>query len=352
MKDTLRKRNKLSSDEVSVFCTQVAMLISSGITLSEGVYILYTEMEHRPTKSILKQIDEALRLGDEFNEALKKTDVFPEYMIHMIKIGETTGKLQKVLEALSEFYERESQIKASIQNAIRYPFILFAMMSVVLLILVYRILPLFESMFLELSIDVAVATDNMIYFGINTGKAMAITVGILFVCTLILSLWYWTPSGKRNMDRIFQRMSFSKKLVEMMDTGKFISSMALMVASGMDTREALALAYDSSQNQVVHNKIEKSLEYIDGGMSLDEALRESTLLVGMEGRLVSIAAKSGASDTMFAKLSEQYNQKTTLTLNKISSYIDTTLVISLSVMVGTVLITVMIPLINMISSIG
>ena len=352
MKDTHRKIIKLSSDEVSVFCTQIAMLLSSGITPSEGVYILYTEMENRATKDMLKVLYEALKSGDELFEALKKTNSFPDYMIHMIKIGEATGKLEHVLMALSAYYERESQIKASIKIAVAYPFALFAMMSVVLLVLVYRILPLFESMFMELSEDIAVSTDKMIYFGITTGKFIAITVGVLFLCTLIMILWYCTSNGKRRMDRIFARLVFTKKLVEMNDIGKFISSMALMISSGMSTREALELAYDSSENQIIHNKITKSMEYIDGGKSLDEALRESNLIIGMEGRMVSIAAKSGSSDTMFVKLSEQYNIKTTLTLNKISSYIDTILVVSLSVMVGTVVIAVMIPLDNMISSIG
>lgn len=352
VKNTLRKNKKLSSDELSVFCTQVSMLLTGGITLVEGIYIIHNEVDDKLTKETLRHIEESLEIGEEFYNALDKTHRFPEYMIYMVKIGETTGNLDSVLVALANYYERESQMKANIRNAITYPFVLFTIMSVVLYALVYRILPLFESMLFELSVSVSMSTDTLLTFGLSAGKYITIGIGLIFALLIFMIVWYSTEHGKEYLNNFLRRLYFTKKIMDMLDTGKFISSMALMISSGMDMEEALSITIESSNNKKIHNKIRTTIEYINKGLPIDEALRESNLIVGIDGRMLSIASKSGASDTMFIKLSKQYNDRTTISLNKISAYIDTTLVVSLSLMVGTVLLAVMIPLVNMISSIG
>ena len=115
---------------------------------------------------------------------------------------------------------------------------------------------------------------------------------------------------------------------------------------------SLESEYENCENETVKARIAKCIELYKGGTHLDEALRNSGLIVGMESRLVSVALKTGGTDVIFMKLSEQYNERTTASLGKMTTIIETTLVIVLSVMVGAVLLAVMMPLVSMISSIG
>ena len=346
------KATKFSSEETSVFCEQIAMLLNSGIPLYEGIYMLYSEMEDVNTKKILEQVDSSIKANESLTKSLKNTKAFPDYMIHMVQVGETTGKLEEVMHSLAQYYERESNIKASIKSAIAYPAMLFAMMSVIIFVLVFKILPMFEEMFIELNEEVASTTKDMMQVGMTAGKVVAIlTCGVLLLMLLAL-FWYQTKSGEKTIKRFLTNFRLTRKLSESTATGKFISSMTLMISSGIETQKAMEMAYGASDHKGVKEKIKQCKTLLEQSLPLDEAIHESKLLVGMESRLVTVAAKTGSQDTVFAKLSEQYNTRITAMLSKLSSTIETMLVVTLAVLVGGVLIAVMLPLVSMISSIG
>lgn len=345
-------KKRFTSDETAVFCEQIAMLLNSGIPLYEGTYILYSEMEDKAAKAVLLQVEEAVQKSLPFYEALKMTGAFPEYMVHMVQIGETTGKLEEVMHSLANYYERDSEIKAGIQSAVAYPLVLFGLMAAIMLIMVLKIIPIFETMFYELDGEVSKTTERMMNFGITTGRVAAIvTLGCLALFAAVLG-WYKTADGEKKMKHFFSEFRLTKKLSNYMAAGRFVSSMALMIASGMDYKEGLDLIYEGEENKKIKEQIEICRRLIEEGTSFDEAIRLSGLIVGMDSRMITVAAKTGAVDSVFQKLGIQYNEKITQRLKKVSTKIETILIIILAVLVCTVLISVMLPLVTMISSLG
>lgn len=314
--------------------------------------MLYSDMEDKRVKSVLEQINTSMNANETLYNSLQRTEAFPDYMIHMVKVGETTGKLEEVMKSLATYYEREGNVKASVKSAIAYPAVLFTMMAIIILILVFKILPMFEVMFIELNADVATTTHNMMQIGMNAGKILAgITCLALFVMLFIFS-WYRTKRGEASIRRFLTNFRLTKKISDAIATSRFISSMALMISSGIETRKAIDIAYGASNNRRVKDKIKQCKLLMDKDISLDKAIHDTKILVGMESHLITVAAKTGAQDTVFEKLSEQYNTKVTTMLNKLTTSIETALVVILAVLVGGVLISVMLPLVSMISSIG
>ena len=345
-------RKVFNSDEVSAFCSQFAMLLHGGISLSEGTYMLYSDMEDAKTKAVLKILDEQVGRGIPFSKSLAATHAFPDYMIHMVEVGEKTGRLEYVMRSLGEYYERDSRIKSGIRSAVAYPMVLFGVMACIMIVLVWKILPMFEKMFDELSSDVSLATENVLTAGLAAGKVIAAVILILFVLVILVIIYGRTKAGSKLLTKLGGMIGPTRKLQILMSTGKFISSMSLMMASGMDISSALDSEYENCENDTVKARIDKCRELYSKGSYIDEALRDSGLIVGMDSRLVSVAVKTGETDVVFTKLSEQYNEKTTAALGKMTTIIETTLVIVLSLMVGAVLLAVMMPLVSMISSIG
>ena len=349
----IKKTGKVfNSDEISMFCDQIAMLLNGGISITEGIYMLTSEMEDSKTKAVLKQLYDQTNSNMPFYDSLKNTGAFPEYMVHMVEVGEKTGRLEDVMKSLAEYYERDSRIKSGIRSAIAYPMILFGVMACIMIILVWKILPMFERMFDELSSDVSSATENVLTVGLAAGKVIAVVILVLFALVILVILFGRTKPGSKMLKKLAGAFGPSRKLMVLMSTGKFVSSMSLMLASGMNTTDALESEYENCDNDTVKKRIAKCMELYKEGSHLDEALRNSGLIVGMESRLVSVAVKTGGTDVIFTKLSEQYNERTTASLGKMTTIIETTLVIVLSVMVGAVLLAVMMPLVSMISSIG
>ena len=190
-------KKKFNSDEIAMFCDQIAMLLNGGISVYEGTYMLYSEMEDSKTKEILREIDEQVKENIPLYKALDSTGAFPEYMIHMVQVGEKTGRLEEVMKSLAEYYEREGRVKAGLRSAVAYPMILFAVMACIMVVLVWKILPMFERMFNELSSDVATSTENVLSAGLAAGRIIAVVICALFAVVLLVVLWSRTKTGSR-----------------------------------------------------------------------------------------------------------------------------------------------------------
>lgn len=346
------KTKILSAAEVSVFCEQIALILNGGIPLYEGTYILYQEMENPQLKEILKDIDALVKENIPLYEALEKSGAFPAYMVHMVKIGETTGKLEDVMSSLARYYDREDTIKTNIKNVVFYPIMLFAMMGIILIILVAKILPMFQNVFNELDTDVATSSGNMMSASMWIGRIVALIVLVVFALVVALVLWYQTKAGRRILTNLGNRLPFTRKVMYRLGIGKFVSAMSLMISSGLDSNESLALVEELVEHPVVKGKITDCKEQIAKNIAMEEAFKQSKLITGMNGRMVSVGAKTGVLDVVFEKLSSRYDNEIEQSLNSISTVVETVLVVSLSLIVGLVLVSVMLPLISIISAIG
>lgn len=347
-----KQNQKLSSEEIAAFCQQIAIILNGGIPLYEGAHILYNEVEEKNTKAVMKQIDESLKGNKSFHEALKNTGVFPAYMVNMVRIGEMTGKLENVMYSLSAYYERESIMKSNVRNVITYPLMMFTMMAIVLLVLVFKILPLFERVFKELNVEAASSSSAMMSVGVLAGKIVAAAALLIFAIVILITLWYRTKKGKEVIHSIGNSLFITKKLAELMAVGKFISAMSLMTSTGIETKEALEMAEGIISHGKIKQKIQQCMHLVDKNVSFEDALKETKLVTGMQGRMISIGAKTGVLDTVLQELSSRYDEEIEIRLSGLCTKIETILVVALSLVVGAILIAIMLPLVSIISSIG
>lgn len=353
MSREIKRRKAFSSEEISVFCEQTALLLNSGIPIYDGVHMLYEEIEDKRTKKVLAELEEQVRNNVPLHEALKKVEVFPAYMMQMVKIGEYSGKLEDVMHFLSVYYERETNVKISIKNAVRSPLIVFTMASAIMLLMAWRILPLFKTMFLELNAEISQNAQTMMNIGLTLGTIIAVINCIIMALIIILLLIKNTPFGIRIMEGMIKKLEMTNKLSEELAVGRFISGMSLMISSGMDMEKSLEMIENITTHKKVKEKIGTCYKLVSKkNMPIEEAVRNTDIITGMESSLLTIAGRTGALDTAFAKLSEQYQIKTTDRLHRLSTIVETSLIIFLTVTIGVVLLAVMLPLVSMISSIG
>ena len=210
------KNNIFTSEELASFCDQIAMLLNSGIPLYEGTYILAQEVEEKRTKKILSRVEELVRENHLLYEALKETGAFPKYMVYMVQVGETTGKLEEVLRSLARYYERDANVRAAVRSAVVFPLVLFAMMAVIMLVLIFKIIPMFEEMFLELNAQVADSTRRMMEFGVLSGKVLAVLTCVLFLIFLSGAMWYRTAMGEKILKGIAQKLGPFRRMMRLL----------------------------------------------------------------------------------------------------------------------------------------
>lgn len=347
----MSKRVTFSPEEISIFCDQIAMILDGGIPIYEGTHILYEEMEDSRTKEVLRKIDEGVRNSIPFSEALRESKAFPNYLCEMVKVGEDTGKLEDIMHSLSSFYDRERMVKNSVRSVIGYPAILLGMMAVILLVLVFKILPMFEDIFLELDNGTG-ATIGLMNTSILVSKVI---IGVVFVLLAVLLTVFFRYKLKGNsaiITNILNNNPLSAKLADKINIGKFLATLAVITTGGVETTEAVKQASKVVENKSTLSRINQCIKLLEGNEKPEVAFKETRLLSSLESKMYGVARISGFGDTVLFKLVKKFDAEINERLSSLSSIIETVLVVVLSIIVGAVLISVMMPLMSVIASIG
>mgnify|MGYP003166605963 CR=1 FL=1 len=326
-----KKQQMLGNLEIAAFCDQLSMIVSAGIPIYEGISILQEDAPEEETAEILSVISNSLDHGSSFCDALRETNVFPKYVLDMIGIGELAGKLEEVLNALTGYYKREESIQNSIKNAVTYPLLMIAMMLAVILVLIAKVLPVFHQIYMELGSDLTGFAGAMMRFSDALNQ-------YLFVIVIVLI------AGQK----FFKKRSLALSTA----ASRFANCMALALSSGLDTDQGLMLAEQLVDNPYMASRIKKCRDLTASGRGFAEAVLTSGIFSKIYTSMITIAFRTGSMDEVMHQISEEYEEETDRQIAGFISVLEPTLVIILSIFIGLILISFLLPLIGIMSSIG
>ncbi len=349
---TTPKSRALNSSEISSFCRQMGLLLKAGIAPADGIDILTEDCQDASAKKIYDSISQVLHSGEKFHVALSMSEVFPEYMIHMVTIGEESGTIDTVMESLADYYDREDNIEASIKSAVSYPLIMVFMMLVVVLVLITKVLPIFEQVFAQLGTSMSGFSQSLLNLGNLLNRYSVAMIVVLVIIALVFLYFSSTASGKKNFKSFLRKFGPTKKLMQDIDTEHFASGMVLTLSSGMDTYEGLALVKKLVSSNDMKEKIEESRKMLLDGDSFPEALDKSGIFTSFYSQMISVGFKSGSMDQAMKQVSERIESSTEKKIYSLISVLEPTLVIVLSLIVGMILLSVILPLMGIMSTIG
>ncbi len=342
----------LSSSDVSLFCSQVVLLLRAGIPLQEGIGAISENIDNPKGRELISRIQSGMEQNHSLYLALNSTGAFPKYMVNMINIGEKAGKLENVLEALSLYYDRDDKLRGRIRSALLYPFILILMMATVISVLVIKVLPVFDAVFMDMGSDMSAASTAVMHAGTVIGKVALVIIIILSVLLLLALILYKTEKGYQWISTFLSNFSLTRRLSDKIASARFASAMSLLLSSGYDTSEALELIPNILNNRIIIDKINKCREAVDSGVSFPTALSDVNLFPGIYSSMVNIGSKTGSLDTVMHRLAEIYSEDVDESVNKAVSFIEPAMVAILSIVIGAILLSVMLPLMGIMSSIG
>mgnify|MGYP000754910875 FL=1 len=350
MKTTEKKL--LSNEEIASFCSQTAMLFQAGIPPMEGMAILQSDAGSPEGKAIFDEILTVCRQGESFHKALESTNVFPDYCLHMIALGEESGNLDVCMLSLADYYEKEEAISHNIRDAVTYPFIMIAMMAAVIVVLVSRVMPIFEQVYVELGSEMTGFAASLLRVGNHLNRYSFVFVSILCILLLLYLFATRTQTGKRVTTRFLNWFPLTRNFYESVACERFASGMALTLGSGMDTYSSLDMVASLVSNEKMKQKILNCKEAIHAGANFAEALTGAGIFNHLYSQMVSVGFRSGNVDVVLKKIADRYEENTNRKLQSIIAVLEPTLVIILSVIVGLILLSVILPLMGIMTSIG
>jgi len=352
MKNTTKKQ--LSSSELSFFCMQIAMILKSGMLISDGITWMYNDIEEGNIKNALGVLMDELSNKVPLFKAMDKSGYFPSYIINMSQIGSVTGRLEDVMSSLSEYYDREDFIKAKIRNSVFYPSMLFIMMSFVIILLVTKVFPIFESMIKELGGELSNGSSAIISFstGIMAGKFTMTFIIIILVLLLGVFLFIKTKNGKAAFNKFLSSFPLTKSIMKKVTAYRFSSSMSLLLSSGINIDASIDILLDIIEEPGLKNKIEACSTSMNSGECFLDSLSQLSLFSSMHMQMLNMGQRTGEMDIVMNKLTNIYENEADQAISNSVALIEPILVGVLCIVIGLILVSVMLPLMNIMSSIG
>lgn len=344
-----QKRKKLSAEELYAFSDEMGMMISSGVSAIHGLTMMLDESTLGEEKELLTEMEQVVGETGSLSKAIEQTGVFPDYFVEMAKMGEQTGKMDTVLLNLAKHYEREMAISNAIKSAVTYPMMMVAMMLVIIIVLVTEIMPVFNRVFKQLGGTMDGISAGFLAVGTFMNEYGLILLLILLALVIYLIVMAKTKKGRTKLINKMYKMKRFKSIYSKVSTSRFASAMAMTLSSGMDVMQSLDLASRIVDAPEFEEKVEKCKDSFAETMDIGKAFSMSGIFGGLYGRMAILGAKTGNMENVLEKVAQTYEEEADNEINDLIAVVEPTLVIILSIIVGLILLSVMLPLLNIMS---
>ena len=344
-----KTRKKLTAEELYAFSDEMGMMINSGVSAIQGITMMLDESEGGEEKELLTQMEQIVGETGSLSRAIDETGVFPDYFVEMAKMGETTGKMDSVLTNLAAHYSREMAISNAIRSAVTYPLMMVAMMLVIIIVLVTEIMPVFSRVFNQLGGTMDGLSAGFLAVGTfmkSNGIILLLLLLAIVIFVIILNKTTW---GKAHRNGVLYKSRRFKSIHSKIATSRFASAMAMTLSSGMDVMQALDVSGRIVEAPDFESKVEKCKDSFAETMDIGKAFSLSGIFGGLYGRMAILGAKTGNMENVLEKVATTYQEEADEEINDLIAVVEPTLVIILSVIVGIILLSVMLPLLNIMS---
>lgn len=342
----------LSNTELISFCSRLALILRSGISSLEGLSLMAEDLPEGDGRQILETVSAELENTGYLYLALQAAEVFPPYMCSMTEIGEQTGRLDNVMEALAEHYRKEETLSKNIKSAVTYPLVMIGIMLVVIGVLILEVMPVFQQVFELLGAEMTGVSEVVLGLGNSLRDHAAVFLVLILSAAAIGSYAAFTRNGRRMARSFSFRFFATKRISERLACSHFANGMHLCLSSGLDIDQSLEMTEQLVEHPVVRARISELRRITAEGGSFAEAAADTRLFSGIAARMLSIGFRTGATAEVMKQISDRYNEETEERINSIIEKLEPTLVAVLSIAAGMILLSVMLPLMGIMSNIG
>lgn len=345
----------LESSAISAFCDSVATMLSAGIQTEIAVHMLAEKREQSHFKTVCDGVYTKLIEGVGLADAMESTGAFPAYTIEMVRIGETSGRIERVLRSLGRYYDSEGRIFNKLRNAVGYPAALLCIMSCILAFTVIFILPTFTDAYSNMSGSLTSGSFSMIGASAIIGWVALAVVLVAAVIALIVAALTHTETGRIRVIKMFEKFPATKRAMYQLAISRFTNALSAFVASGVQDGTAMERAAATVDHDELAAKLQRahqSMLDLDNPRSLAQAITENDVFEPIYGRMLTVGIHSGSTDEVLGRLSDIFFNDATTQLDAVVDSVEPALAAFLTIAVGATLIAVMLPLIGIMGSIA
>lgn len=342
----------LTDLETALFCRGLALQLHAGISLADGI-ILLAQDEAGAHQELFQQMAAGLDDGKPLSDVLEEAGCLPEYVCAMVRIGQQTGKLEQTLQSLGAFYEQRSCQKRQIKNALAYPSMVFVLMLVVVTVLLVKVLPVFDGVYGSLGSRLTGVAAGLLHLGQALETVMPVLLAVLGTAAVFAVAYSKAAAFRKTVNRWFRVRFGDWGIGRKFNNARFAQALAMGLSSGLMLEESLELAENLLKpTPGAAERCRNCKKQLENGKSLSEAMAAAQLLPPTESRLLAMGLRAGNGDRIMDEIARRLSQQAEDAVEDLVSKIEPAMVLIASLLVGLILLAVMLPLVNIMSTIG
>ena len=339
---------KFSTKQMGLFSRQLSTLLKAGLPLPVAITDIVEQIDNRHFKNVIADIKEKIEQGSSFSNALTQhRAVFSDMYISMVRVGESLGSLDQVIARLAELEEKKNVLTSKIRAVLWYPaFMLLFAMSVMTFLMV-NVIPNIADMFADQKKSLPIPTRIVI--GIS---GFLSSFWFLIPIFIALGIYFFkryeqTPAGRRRIDELKLTVPIFRNLYKRLVVYRFTQNLGILLNNKVDIIKAFEIVKKIVGNVVVEEKIDEASKKIREGTSVAVSLGKSGFLPKLVLGMISAGEASDNLDTMLLNIGHVYETELDLTVSSLTSLIEPIIIIVMGVVIGTIVMSVMLPIMNM-----
>ena len=336
-------KREVDSAELSSFCSQVALILSAGLPLYDGMETLAETTRGSEFADLYENASKGVNETGSLYQALQRDDRWPTYLVEMTGIGEQTGQLENVMNDLSEYYAREDRIRSSVIGAVTYPLVLGVMLVLIIAIMLWKLLPVFQRVLNSMGVEMSASGSGLMRLGSTIGWVVLALVAVVVLAVVVCAILMKTSARDRVLNFIKKIFPPVRELSMKLASSRVASVLSMMLHSGFPTNEAFRLLPSVLSDGEAADKVQGIRRDLDNGAAFADAISNSKLFDPLHDRMIRMGVAAGREDQVMGKIADLYEEQ-------VEAIIEPTLIALLAVVIGAVLLSVMLPMAGILSS--
>ncbi len=342
-------RGRVKSKQLALFTRQLATLLEAGMPLLRSLRLLHEQEATGHFKEVIADLTISIEGGSSFSEALAQHPKnFNRLYLNMIKAGEIGGVLESALKRLADFMEKAARIKGKVKAAMFYPAAVLTVAAGVMALMLLFIVPRFKEVFAGINEGRPLPEFTRFILGVSDFAmkhflSAAVGVAVLYAVFLLLIR---TRRGRQLFDHAKLRMPVLGPVFRKVAIARFTRTLGTLITSGVPILQALTIIKEATGNVIVGRLVGRVHDNVEQGESIVGPLRESRIFPAMVVGMVDVGEQTGALPEMLNKIADNYDEEVDNSVTAMTSLLEPIMIVFLGVVVGSIVIAMFLPLIN------
>ncbi len=344
----------VNAKELAIFTRQFSVMIDAGLPLVQCLEILAGQQENKFFQKVLIGTRGQVEGGATLSAAMRSSPkVFDALYVNMVEAGETGGILDTILQRLSTYIEKNVKLQRAVKSALVYPVGVLSVAGGVITLLLWKVVPIFATLFAGLGVDLPLPTKIVIALSNFIGSIFGLLILVALGGAIFgLKVWYGTPQGRFVLDTIVLKLPVLGILMRKIAVARFTRTLGTLISSGVPILEGLDITAKTAGNAVVERALQKVRKSLEEGKSLTEPLKESEVFPGMVTQMIAVGEQTGAMDAMLQKIADFYEEEVDAAVKDLLTALEPIMIVFLGVVVGGVVISMYLPLFTLIGKLS